>query len=36
MKKNWLTHNWALKLIALILATITWVYANNTLIALTP
>jgi len=31
MKKNWITHNLVLKLIALGLAVMTWVYVNGLL-----
>jgi hypothetical protein len=29
MDKNWLTHNWHLKVIALILAGVTWWYVKD-------
>jgi hypothetical protein len=29
MNKNWLTHNWHLKVVALILAVITWWYVKD-------
>ena len=30
--KKWFTHNWKLKIIALMLAMITWIYVNGELI----
>ena len=30
--KNWITHNWVLKLIALGLAITTWIYVNGELV----
>ena len=36
MKNNWLTNNWILKIMALGLAIITWMYANSILIKSTP
>jgi len=30
--KKWLTNNWILKLVALGLAVITWLYVNNELL----
>ena len=30
--KNWITHNWGLKIIALGLALITWIYVKNELV----
>ena len=36
MKQNWLTHNIFLKVIALGLAIITWIYVNSSLIRSMP
>ena len=36
MKQNWITHNLVLKLIALGLAIMTWIYVNGLLVGSAP